>query len=446
MMAVKAALEVAVYAVALVSLVSSDASPPMPSLPNSYIATTSIQSQGPVRPFKASMLYSYPLQAMLLEQLSDDDDDDDTYSVRTLQRYDIGMTYTYQCYNATCAAPLCSSTSLGNAIIPGRLPPKAKFLGNGTLAGSAVEVWTYSDKATGTVFWKVATNGFTTDKHVELKEVTQTVGPAPFGVSTSYTFDSVVRVPEPLFSNDFEPPATCGPLPPIASTVVKGYARESRLGDELGNVTLAVLVEGQPQHTVTTDSQGAYAFKAKPLDSVTLILRDEQVYPVQKVFQVPNVSVVPVGTIADIVGVRTNIAATEMRVVLTWTEFPADLDSYLHTPTGCVVNYANRSCTSSTSQAGLARDVTAGYGPETLSVSSRDQETMVHAVKANVGAFTDGPTTVTLYNAKGQLDQMTVLPQGHSEEQWWTTWQLKPPNDFMRINQINTMPVFPTAS
>jgi hypothetical protein len=55
----------------------------------------------------------------------------------------------------------------------------------------------------------------------------------------------------------------------------------------------------------------------------------------------------------------------EMRFVLTWGQFPRDLDSYLQTPNGCTVYYRRKRCRG----ARLDLDNVKGAGPETITLS-----------------------------------------------------------------------------
>ena len=57
----------------------------------------------------------------------------------------------------------------------------------------------------------------------------------------------------------------------------------------------------------------------------------------------------------------------QMRIVLTWSKTPADLDSYLSTPDGCVINYRARHCKRA-GTADLDVDNRKGFGPETITI------------------------------------------------------------------------------
>jgi hypothetical protein len=57
-----------------------------------------------------------------------------------------------------------------------------------------------------------------------------------------------------------------------------------------------------------------------------------------------------------------------LRFVLTWSRRPKDLDSYLHTPTGCTVWYRKRTCRGGGQNVHLDLDNTHGHGPETITV------------------------------------------------------------------------------
>jgi hypothetical protein len=57
-----------------------------------------------------------------------------------------------------------------------------------------------------------------------------------------------------------------------------------------------------------------------------------------------------------------------IRLVLTWSSRPKDIDSYLKTPGGCTVWYRKRHCRGRGDKSDLDVDNTRGKGPETITV------------------------------------------------------------------------------
>jgi len=67
----------------------------------------------------------------------------------------------------------------------------------------------------------------------------------------------------------------------------------------------------------------------------------------------------------------------QIRIVLAWGAKPRDMDSYLKTPTGCVVSYRRKRCPG----ASLDQDDTNGWGPETTTINSLKRGTYKFMIK-----------------------------------------------------------------
>lgn len=92
----------------------------------------------------------------------------------------------------------------------------------------------------------------------------------------------------------------------------------------------------------------------------------------------------------------------QLRIVLTWSAQPSDLDSYLTAPNGCVTFYGNRNGCPGVQ---LDTDVTGGFGPETMTLLSpqpgiyRFKVNNYSRVNANMmrNGVGNPPATVTVY-------------------------------------------------
>jgi len=102
------------------------------------------------------------------------------------------------------------------------------------------------------------------------------------------------------------------------------------------------------------------------------------------------------------INVSPTLRSNQLRIVLTWGAVPRDLDSHLLSPNRCKTYYANRrGCTGVT----LDKDVTGGYGPETMTIHRPTRgwyHYKVHnysRVSANVmrHGVSNTPATVTVY-------------------------------------------------
>jgi len=102
------------------------------------------------------------------------------------------------------------------------------------------------------------------------------------------------------------------------------------------------------------------------------------------------------------INVSPTLRGRQLRIVLTWGSQPRDLDSHLQSPNRCKTYYRNRSgCTGVT----LDRDVTGGYGPETMTIHRplngwyRYRVHNYSRVNANImrHGVSNTPATVTVY-------------------------------------------------
>ena len=128
------------------------------------------------------------------------------------------------------------------------------------------------------------------------------------------------------------------------------------------------------------------------------------------------------------------LAAGDLRIVLTWGANPGDLDSYLWVPSGAAISYSSTGSLSSAPFAQLDVDDTNGFGPETITLSQLTPGSYSFAVNALGGSFIPSETTVRVYGSSGLLREFTP-PSG--SENWWRVFTLNGTTG--AITSVNTI-------
>jgi len=101
-----------------------------------------------------------------------------------------------------------------------------------------------------------------------------------------------------------------------------------------------------------------------------------------------------------------------LRFVLTWGAAPADLDLYSRMPDGTLIKYNNKTGT------GISLDVdkTAGYGPETISISAVQTGTYTFYVHNFTGTGDFAGANLKIYNSAGLMHSIDA---GSSALAYW---------------------------
>ena len=128
------------------------------------------------------------------------------------------------------------------------------------------------------------------------------------------------------------------------------------------------------------------------------------------------------------------LAAGDLRIVLTWGASPGDLDSYLWVPSGAAISYSSTGSLSATPFAQLDVDDTNGFGPETITLSQLTPGSYSFAVNALGGSFIPSETTVRVYGSSGLLREFTP-PSG--SQNWWRVFTLNGTTG--AITSVNTI-------
>jgi prepilin-type N-terminal cleavage/methylation domain-containing protein len=168
----------------------------------------------------------------------------------------------------------------------------------------------------------------------------------------------------------------------------------------------------------TTGGGGTYTLADVPIGEQTIDFTlagfttlDETVTIVDGVTDTQNTAMSP------------QLAAGELRIVLTWGEFPRDLDSYLWVPgQSDAVFYGDSGSLTSAPFAQLDADDTTGYGPETITISQREAGNYSFGVRSlGGGSFVPAETTVRVYDSGGLVREFTP-PSGAGS--FWQVFRL----------------------
>ena len=125
----------------------------------------------------------------------------------------------------------------------------------------------------------------------------------------------------------------------------------------------------------------------------------------------------------------------EIRFVLTWGEYPHDLDIHLITPSGHHINFANKTLPGA--GANLDIDDMRSYGPETITISdvqAGEYQVFVHNY-SGTPAIIESQATVDMYTDEGHAARWEVPESGEGD-----TWLVGEGDllqgDFRAVNEI----------
>ena len=125
----------------------------------------------------------------------------------------------------------------------------------------------------------------------------------------------------------------------------------------------------------------------------------------------------------------------EWRIVLSWGADPEDLDSHLWTPDGEHIWYDDPLG----ENADLDVDVTASYGPKTITIHRLVEGTYVYAVKHYEGSgnLAHSEAQVEVYSPTGLVQRFTNPPCGTGVGTWWVVFKLHVAHGHVEIERIN---------
>jgi hypothetical protein len=148
-------------------------------------------------------------------------------------------------------------------------------------------------------------------------------------------------------------------LVPTANSVLQGRVTDAITGQGVVGAYVQATVNGITR-TTYTDSTGNYQITAIPAGSCQVVLTGSGYI---SLVDVTTLSFSETKTINYILSPTMDQG---WRYVLSWNEYPRDLDAHLILPDGSVISYRNKG---SDAHAILDRDTTTGYGPETITVA-----------------------------------------------------------------------------
>jgi prepilin-type N-terminal cleavage/methylation domain-containing protein len=166
----------------------------------------------------------------------------------------------------------------------------------------------------------------------------------------------------------------------------------------------------------TTNASGSYSIADVPVGPQTI---DFTVAGFSSLAE--TVTIAAGTTTTQSTAMSPQLAAGDLRIVLTWGASPSDLDSYLWVPSGTEVSYRATGSLSSAPFAQLDADDTTGFGPETITISQLASGTYTFSVNALGGNFVPAETTVRVYGSSGLLQEFAA-PAGSGN--WWRVFTL----------------------
>lgn len=130
----------------------------------------------------------------------------------------------------------------------------------------------------------------------------------------------------------------------------------------------------------------------------------------------------------------------DVRIILDWSQSPADLDAHFIKENGYHISYRNTKILSD-GRGELDRDDMDGYGPETITVRDIDDlatyDFVVHdytnKTNSSTSALSGSKANVKVYG-EGKLLYMFQIPQGRSGNKW-SVFKIKD-GQFIEINRV----------
>jgi len=178
-------------------------------------------------------------------------------------------------------------------------------------------------------------------------------------------------------------------------------------------------------YTTTTAADGAFELTDVDAGTYTLLAARDG-------FSDAYINVVSIGgeTTTYEHSISPAAAEGEIRIVLTWGENPADLDSHLYTPeiegTSHHLYYANRGSYSVDAVPNIAldRDDVTSYGPETVTIAVSYEGTYEYKVYhySGSGTLATSGAIVKVYDSTGLLFTLNV-PPSLSDPLWWDVFR-----------------------
>jgi uncharacterized protein YfaP (DUF2135 family) len=207
------------------------------------------------------------------------------------------------------------------------------------------------------------------------------------------------------------------PIATVAPGTVQGQVTNATSGTALEGAQ--VCVKGT-QMCATADEGGSYTIADVPAGEQVLEATAPDYVAVEQSFTSE------LGTAAfQNLTLSPNLATGEMRVVLTWGAYPADLDGHLWLPSTqpSHVFYEAKGALDASPHAQQDVDDEFSYGPETITIAERVAGTYNYAVGIYAGgsSYDNSEAIVRVYGPTGLLAEYTP-PAGTGS--WWHVFSL----------------------
>ena len=192
--------------------------------------------------------------------------------------------------------------------------------------------------------------------------------------------------------------SACGGLfgsPSTGTASLKGSVSDAITGNPIAGATVKHVSSGR---SVRTDSEGRFLIESLPEGNQRFRVSKEGYIAVEETVRLRANEIVTHNFVLSPV-----MASGEWRIVLSWGSEPPDLDAHLWTPSGAHIYYDNKGDCDAAPYACLDRDDTDGEGPETITITRREDGTYKYAVvwysdSADVRTWPDSGAVVRVYS------------------------------------------------
>ena len=223
------------------------------------------------------------------------------------------------------------------------------------------------------------------------------------------------------------------PIPEVTTGSISGQVTDAVTGDPIADAQ--VCIQGTPK-CATTDASGNYTIDdVAPGEQVLNATKDGFIAVNDQA-----VTVVAGETANRPIAMSPELAAGEIRIVLSWGDNVKDLDSFLWLPNATVINYDVKGQTIQDTTLDL--DDQDGNGPETITIMKQQDGNYTYAVNNFTRSDSgQGPTlaesgaVVRVYQGSREIKSYPVPTSGNGD--WWHVFDLDTTTETITdVNQI----------
>jgi hypothetical protein len=384
--------------VALIACVSL--SQRVPDLPDEYVAKVTATLY-PIGDVQGLLYFDYVNQ---MERFD--------FSIWGQKGIEIKKYKTQKVYQIDLASGQCKVDALKFVMYPTQIPPMAEYRGMKNIRGKNCQYWFFNFMSLVDLHYYVA-NETRDGKEVwfPVQFEAQMMGVPPFKIS----YDEVVpgQIPSSTFDTDkFNCPPP--PVTPPGNNTIEGYIKNAINNQLIKNPVKVVATIGQWTRELTT-STGEYKFTQAPNGIMNIKTSANEFIPSTRDVNVTQD--IPKGTTADIL-MSPVLPDGVYRAVLSWDRWPRDLDLHAMAPGNqCHVYFSNRRCSTANGDGVLDVDVTKGYGPETITLTTKPGASgewlfYVYQYSTDGGSLTSSNAVLKFYGENGLLQQWNIPTTG----------------------------------